>query len=318
MIEYLLVLLGVFLLINGANFLVNGSSSLARKLNVSDLFIGLTVVAFGTSAPEFIISIISSFRGTSEVVLGNIVGANITDILWVLGITFLLTNVEINKKIIWNRFPLSLIVALLLIVMANDSFIGIQENSYISRVDGFIMLILFTAFMVYSISYSKRKKIKTKVSIKDRALTHSILFIILGSGLLFFGGKLVLDNLSLIAQQMGISLFIISSTLLSIGTTLPEFITAIVAVKKKENDIAVGEIVGSTVFNILVIIGLAAIIHPINVDPIYNLHMIFLAFVSLILFISMMTGTKHKVEKIWGVIFLIFYILYLLISFSVI
>ena len=315
MLEYLLLILGFVFLVKGAQLLIEGASVLAKRWGVSNLVIGLTIVAFGTSAPEFIIGIISSVKGESAIVFGNVIGANITDILLVLGISIYFSNIKFRKDFVKKEFPFLIYSVVLLMILTSDILFNFSGDSYLSRFDGFLLLILFILFLFKLKSSFNKVKFREAFRFNDSGLAKSIAFVIFGPVALFFGGKLVIDSAITISQNLGLTPFVISSTLISIGTTLPELVTAIVGIVKKQKSIVVGEIVGSLIFNILFVLGVAAVIHPIKINPWFNGNLLFFSLVSLFLTWIIFNSKGEKISRFWGVLFVLIYLIYLLYNF---
>ena len=317
LIDYILFFAGIVLLVKGADSLVDGSVSLARKLGVSSLVVGLTVVSFGTSMPELLVNLISAFKGETDIGLGNIVGSNLANILLVLGLTAVLYPVRVHKSVIWKEIPFSLLAALVLFIVANDTFIDLSSVALISRIDWLLLLSFFVIFLYYIIQTGKRTRMRNIE--RTLELAHlgylKISLLILGGTIgLFLVGKFVVDGAIILAQTFGLSEFLISSTIIAIGTSLPELITSVTAAKKGKVGISVGNIVGSNIFNVLFILAITSVIFPIPVKGIINVDMIFLIFVSVLLFIFMFVGKKHMMEKWKGALFVGLYLLYLIFN----
>jgi len=244
MIELTILLLGFIPLIFGANLLTEGASSLAKKLNIPNIVIGLTLVAFGTSAPELIVNIFAAVNKNSAIVLGNLVGSNIFNILVILGISAIIYPLAVKTNTTWIEIPLCLLSSILVIIIANDKIIDSANFSMISRIDGIILLFFFTIFVAYTFSLMKSGSFSEKISVKDYSIFKSILFILFGVLLLFIGGKIIVEYAIKFARNIGISERIVAFTIVSVGTSLPELATSAVAAKKKNVDIAIGNIVG--------------------------------------------------------------------------
>jgi len=314
-IEYILFFVGIFLLIKGADYLIDGASSLAKRLGISTLVIGLTIVAFGTSAPELVVNIIAAIQGATEISFGNIIGSNISNILLVLGITALITEINIKKTTTWKEIPFTLLSVLVLIILANKFLIDKTQSFSLLRTDGLILLSFFAIYLFYSFglvikSRKKSQKKKLKIPIPERNILL-ILTLILGGILgLYLGGKWTVEGAIYIAKQFGLSEFLISATIIALGTSLPELVTSIRAALKKDVDLAVGNIIGSNIFNILWILGITALINPISIPSFINIDLIILFGATFLLFVTMFTGKKHKLEKWEGIIFILFYLAY--------
>jgi len=311
MIDLLLLLLGFIPLIYGANILVDGASSLAKKMNVPNIVIGLTVVAFGTSAPEMIVNVFASVSGDSAIVLGNVMGSNIFNVLGILGISALIYPLAVRKTTTWIEVPLSLLSAIIVLVLANDIFIDRANVSVLSRIDGLVMLAFFIIFLAYNIVLSRSGKIVDEaIAVKSYFVGQSVMLIIAGLVLLVLGGKIIVTFATDLAQSFGISERIIAITIVSIGTSLPELATSVIAARKKNVDIAIGNIVGSNIFNVFFILGLSAVINPVFIQQISNFDMLANIAASVLLFIFIFTGKGRRLDRREGAIFIGLYVAY--------
>jgi len=303
------LLLGFGLLIIGANWLVDGSSSLARKFRVSDLAIGLTVVAFGTSTPELVVNLFAAVEGHHDIVFGNILGSNNFNLLFILGIAGLITPLVVKSSTVWKEIPLSFAVLLLLFLLANDFLFS--DSGVLSGIDGLILLFFFILFLFYVF-----KQVKTDIEVhrdyKEMSTPRIIALIAFGLGGLIAGGRLVVVNAVDLATDMGVSEKIIGLTIVAAGTSLPELVTSVIAGIKKNNDIAIGNIVGSNIFNIVFILGLSALLKPQEYDPAFNTDVFMIAFGTVFLFIAMFAGKKHRLDRWEAGIMLLIYIGYTL------
>jgi cation:H+ antiporter len=303
----ILIIVGFASLIFGANWLVNGASGLAKKYNIPDLVIGLTVVAFGTSAPELVVNSVASVDRLSDIVLANIIGSNNFNLFLILGIAGLVYPITVQSSTAWREIPISLIITILLFCLANDFFI--YPNSEISRLDGVILLISFLCFLYYIFKQMKTEVIEAVPYVQKSNIKIWSL-IILGFSGLIIGGKLVVDNSIGIATEMGISQKIIGLTIIAAGTSLPELITSLVAAFKKNSDIAIGNVIGSNIFNVLLILGISSLINPIEYNQIFNQEFAILTGGTVFLIIAMFTGKKKKLDRWEAFILLSFYLIY--------
>ena len=310
MLIYILFVVGFVLLISGANLLVEGSASVAKKLNISSIVIGLTIVAFGTSAPELIVNIFASVQGNTEIAIGNILGSNIVNILLILGISAIIYPLATKENTVWKEIPLSLLAAILLGVMVNDTLIDGGTFSGLTRIDGIVFIAFFIIFLYYTFGISEVSGENTDLEIKEMSYMKSSLYIVGGLLGLVFGGKWIVDGAIKIAEGFNVSQSLIGLTVVAIGTSLPELATSAVAAYKKQSDIAIGNVVGSNIFNIFWILGLSAVINPLpfSKDSVIDIIMTIVA--SLILFLIMFIGKKHTVERWQGVIMILIYIGY--------
>ena len=306
-LSFVLIILGFAGLIFGANWLVDGASSLAKKHNIPDLVIGLTIVAFGTSAPELVVNSIASVDGLSDIVLANVIGSNNFNLFIILGIAAIIYPMTFHSSMVKREIPISLIITILLFALANDFFIN--ENSEISRFDGFILIAAFIFFLFYLFKNMKADTVDDiPVTPKSNLKIWSL--IILGLSGLVIGGKLVVDNSIGIATDLGISQKIIGLTIIAAGTSLPELITSIVAALKKNSDIAIGNVIGSNIFNILLILSVSSLISPIKYNQIFNLDFAILIGGTVFLILAMFTGKKRKLDRWEAAILLGFYLIY--------
>ena len=311
MITYLLFIIGFILLIKGADLLVDGSASIAKKLNISNIVIGLTLVAFGTSAPEFIVNIYASAQGNSEIAIGNILGSNIANLLLILGISAIIYPVTAKKNTILKEIPFSLLAIIVLGLMANDIIIDGGTFSGITRIDGFVLLAFFIIFLYYTFGITKSDDdIVEKEEIKVFSYTKAIVFIILGLAGLVIGGKWIVDGAVKIAELFNVSQSLIGLTVVAIGTSLPELATSAIAAYKKQSDIAIGNVVGSNIFNIFWILGASAIIRPLPFSTSSNGDIAMTVFASVLLFLVMFIGQKRVIERWQGVLMVVSYVGY--------
>jgi cation:H+ antiporter len=310
MLTYILFVIGFVLLISGANILVEGSASIAKKLNISSIVIGLTIVAFGTSAPEFIVNIFASVQGNTEIAIGNIIGSNIVNILLILGVSSIIYPLATKENTVWKEIPLSLLAAILLGVMVNDTLIDGGTFSGLTRIDGIVFLAFFIIFLYYTFGISKVSGENTDLEIKEMSYMKSSLYVAGGLLGLVFGGKWIVDGAIKIAEGFNVSQSLIGLTVVAIGTSLPELATSAVAAYKKQSDIAIGNVVGSNIFNIFWILGFSSVINPLPFSKDSAIDIIMTIVSSLILFLIMFIGKKHTVERWQGVIMIIIYIGY--------
>lgn len=309
LLTYFVFIAGFGLLVKGADWLVDGASSLAKKLGISTIVIGLTIVAFGTSMPEFIVNMAASFKGSAEIAIGNILGSNIFNIFFILGIAALIFPLTVKKSTVWKEIPFSLLAAITIGLTANDALIDKQNFSAITRVDGLILLFFFIIFIYYIVSISKVDA-ENNQPVKEFKLETSIFMVIGGLVLLVVGGKLIVDSAIVMAKNWGVSESLIGLTIVAVGTSLPELAASVVAAYKKNVDIAVGNIIGSNIFNIFWILGLSAIIKPLPFSPSLNTDILMTILASLLLFAFMFIGKKHTLERWQGAVFALIYVGY--------
>ncbi len=300
--------IGLALLVKGADYLVDGASSLAKRFKIPELAIGLTIVAFGTSAPELVVNVLASIDGKSDVVLGNIIGSNNFNLFFILGIAGLIYPLIVNRNTVWKEIPYSMVAALVLLLLANDKWTG-GSHDVISRFDGAVLLVFFVAFLAY-IALSLKQDGTTNVVEEETKLLptwKTALYIVGGLAGLVYGGKLVVDNAIAIAQALGVSERIISLTIVSAGTSLPELATSAVAAYRKRSDLAVGNIIGSNIFNVFLILGMSAVVSPVAYNVVFNQSVYLLIGGTLLVFGAMFLGKRKTLQR-WqaGVLLVIF------------
>lgn len=313
--SFFLFVIGVALVIKGADWLVDGSSSLARRLGVSDLAIGLTVVAFGTSLPELTVNLFAAFQNQPEVAIGNITGSNICNILLILGLSSILCPLSVQRSTVWKEIPFSLLAQLLLLAMAMDTVLDGANINILSRTEGFSLLAMFTIFLTYIAGMAKDlPQITETEEHKTMPPVKSAVFILLGLGLLIIGGKLVVEGAVAIAERLNLGKGFVAVTLVAVGTSLPELATSLVAAYKKKADIAVGNVVGSNIFNIFLILGVSSTLYPIPVpsDMTLSLHVGIIA--TVILFATLFVGKRHCIGRWEGAVMLAMYVIYLILQ----
>ncbi|HPN31023.1 MAG TPA: calcium/sodium antiporter [bacterium] len=309
-ISCLVLVFGLALLIKSADILVDGSVAVAKRLAISEIVIGLTIVSFGTSAPELIVNILSSINQKSDIVIGNVVGSNIVNILLILGTAGIIYPLQVQKNTAYKEIPLSFFAALLIIILGNDIFFFGNSKNIISASDGLILLFFFAFFLFYIYKTSSVCGDDTACDTKQFSVVKSVILIACGLAGLIWGGNLVVNNAVLIAKHFGVSEKLIALTIISIGTSLPELATSAVAAYKKKSDIAVGNIIGSNIFNIFLILGVSSAINPVQYDVIFNSDITALLLSTLALFLCMFTITKRKLDRAESALMLLLYCFY--------
>lgn len=311
----LLFFAGMALLIAGSNWLVDGAASLARRFNISDLVIGLTIVAFGTSSPELIVNLFASFNGNTDIAIGNVVGSNIFNTLVILGLTAIVTPIAVKSTTVWKEIPFSILAVIVMAFMANDILIDGKFKDIISRIDGFILLGFFSIFMAYTFALAKSSGPLKEMTAMEMGVFKAIVLVITGLAGLFFGGRFLVDGAVDIARYLGISEAVIGLTVVAAGTSMPELATSIVAAFKKKSDIAIGNVVGSNIFNIFFVLGISASIRPIPLasENSSNFDMVFLIIMSLIMFLFVFSGKDKKINRLEGAFFFLAFIAYTLV-----
>ena len=308
-----LIILGFVLLIKGADFLVDGASNIAKKFHIPDIIIGLTIVSIGTSMPELFVSITSAINGYSDMAIGNIVGSNIANLLLILGMSSVIRAIQFKRETRLIEIPMCLGMSLLFVLLCN-------LGQDVTRFDAVILLVMFVAFIGYTIFMAKKGEVFDKEDINEKdtdktklskSTIKDLVFLILGAVLLKVGGDLTVDNAVEVAKYFGLSEKIISVTILAIGTSLPELVTSLSAAIKGKSDIAIGNILGSNIFNMLLIIGVSAMIKPIVYNTGYNIDMLFLIGGTLILSLFPIIPPKNKVSRGNGIVYVLLYAAYL-------
>lgn len=312
MIQFILILLGFFLLIKGSDFLVDGACSIARRLNIPSIVIGMTIVAIGTSLPELVVSVKAAVENHANLAVGNIVGSNITNLLLILGVCSIIKPLTFSKETI--RYEnIFMIFATLLFFFLGLNFVDGKVN-YITRSEGILLLMFALLFILYNLymAIHQSSDIQSDIVQNQRNLLISIVFVILGVVSLKVGGELVIEHVSYIAKYLGVSEKMISLTLVAFSTSLPELITSISATRRGAISMAIGNVIGSNIFNIFLIIGMAASIQPIYFAPTYSKDLILLLF-STVLFASYpLIGKRGMMTKREGFIFLFVYLFYII------
>jgi cation:H+ antiporter len=310
LLNTILLLAGFALLIKGSDYFVDGASALAEKMNVSQITIGLTVVAFGTSSPELLINVFASLQGKSGISFGNVIGSNILNLLLILGISAIVMPLRLKKNTVWREIPYLLLSAVVLFVLCNDVYFSGASANVLSRGDGIILLLFFAIFMVYVFLISKVNA-EHYEEVKPLSNGRIAIYLVAGIGGLFFGGKLAVDNASALAQKIGASDRLIAVTVIAFGTSLPELFTSITAARKKKFDIAVGNAIGSSLFNVLFVLPVSAIIAPLPFDTKINFDLFVMALASALLFFAMFTGKRKKLDRWEGAVLVGIYLFYL-------
>ncbi len=312
-LDIVLLVVGFILLIKGADVFVDGASSTAQNFKVSKMLIGLTIIAFGTSLPEFAVSMSALKMGSTDMVLGNVIGSNILNILLILGIASVITPIFIKDNTVKKELPITMLISTLLVVLFLDVKLDNGLINQISKSDGIVILLFFTIFLYYLITLAKQKKEIFTEKPKYK-IGKSIIFIIIGLIGIIIGSNFVVTNASDIARNIGISERVISLTIIAFGTSLPELVTTIVSAKKKEVDLLVGNIIGSNIFNICVVLGIpVALFGSVVPSSFQIIDLVFLIGSTIILYIF--SKTSKKITRIEGIIMLILFIIYYIVVF---
>ncbi|WP_209124952.1 calcium/sodium antiporter [Alkalihalobacillus sp. BA299] len=309
---YLLLLVGFVLLIKGADYFVDGSAAIASLLRVSPLLVGLTIVAFGTGAPEATVSIIAALEGNTDVTTGNVVGSNIINMALIVGVTAFIYPLKVESATIKKEIPLAFLASIALLVLISDQFLQGADTDVITRSDGIIFLLFFSIFLYYVVEAARNSRedlIEEDLSDKNRSWGKNILLTLGGLAAIIYGGYLVVENSTVIAYQFGMSETLVGLTIVAIGSSLPELVISVTAAIKKQSEIALGNIVGSSIFNILFVLGIASIITPLPVDPKIYFDVTVMIIITIELFIF--SRTEYRVGKTEGLMMTAAYILYL-------
>jgi cation:H+ antiporter len=312
MLPYILIIIWFVLLIKWADFLVDGASSLAKKLRISDLVIGLTIVAFGTSAPELVVNVIGSMSDANDLVLGNIIWSNIANILLILWLTASIKALTISRSTTWKEIPFALLGSLVLAVMINDELFARASASSLSLADGIVLLCFFIIFMYYTVEIVRSRPDEEQEEIMTPLPSRKSTLMVIGwiAGLARWG-NMVVNNATILATMRWRSEKLIGLTILAIGTSLPELATSIVAVTKSKANIAVGNIVWSNIFNVFFVLGITAIVSPVAFDSANNVDIIINLLVHILLFAVLFIGKKRTLQRWQGVVFVILYLAFL-------
>lgn len=310
----LLMIVGLALLLVGANYLTEGSSAVAKRFGISEFVIGLTIVAIGTSAPELVVSFISTMDGKTDVAIGNVIGSNLFNILMILGVTALIRPIRIEHNTLSRDIPFGLLAAIVLAICGLDIWLC-GESGSITRSEGLLLLCFFVVFMAYSFATAKRdeapeENVPAQENSKKRSIWIELLMIVGGLAGLIYGGDLFLEYAVIFARDMGMSEAVIAVTLMAGGTSMPELITCVIAAAKNKGQLALGNVIGSNISNIFLILGTCATVSPLRLGEILPLDLIILVAASLIIAVSAFTFRRNELDRAEGVIFILLYIGY--------
>lgn len=316
-VQFLILIIGFVFLIKGADIFVDGASCTARHFKLSKMFVGLTIVAFGTSAPEFAVSVKALLSGSSDMVLGNVIGSNITNILLILGVAAVISPIDIKNNTVRKEIPLCLMITLLLSSLFLDELLGSTSINTITRGDAIAILLFFAVFMYYIITIS-RNKVDNNVNDDDikYGIFKSILFIVIGLVGIVLGSNMVVDSATEIARFLGVSERIISLTIIAFGTSLPELATTIISSIKREQDILVGNIIGSNIFNIGIVLALPVLMFGSVISSSFNYtDIVFFILAPILLFLF--SRSNYRISKLEGVSLLLFFTAYYMLIFVI-
>jgi cation:H+ antiporter len=313
-ISFILLIVGLVLILLGADALVNGASAVARKYGISEFVVGLTIVGIGTSAPELIVSAISAINGSSDIAIGNVVGSNISNVFMILGVTAIIAPITLTKSNLKYDLPIALGVSLLLFVLAYDSIFLGKEFNVISRWDGLILIAMFVLFMIYSFKSSASGDQNEESAESENGkvnIVKSVLLIVCGLVGLVLGGRLFVNSGSDIARGFGVSDAFIGITVMAVGTSLPELAASVNAAIKKKGQMALGNVIGSNIFNILLILGTSSIIRPLTLGGITMIDMGMMILTTVMIMLSALLISKKEIKRGVGALFFMIYIAYI-------
>lgn len=315
LVTILLLIVGFVLLIKGADLLIDGASALAKRFGIPDIIIGMTIVAFGTSLPELFVNVIASTDGNTDLAIGNVLGSNIANILLILGIASIIAPLAVQKNTIWKEIPFSTLAIVALAILANDALLDGFPLSVLSRSDGLILLCFFAVFMYYIISVTRSERSEnTEVSAdapQQQGVWRSVAFIAMGLAGLSFGGHWIVEGAVQISSLFGIEQKVVGLTIVAIGTSLPELAASAVAAYRNNADIAIGNVVGSNIFNIFWILGVSSVITPLPFQASANVDIGVTLVASVLLFLLVFVSRPHQLQRKHGIAFLLLYTAYM-------
>ncbi len=311
-INIIKLVVGLMALVKGADMLITGASGLARRVGVPDFIIGLTLVAFGTSLPELTVNVQASFEGASEITLGNVIGSNIANILLILGVAGLISPLKINRAFVKKEIPLNFLSILVLFALVSDQFLDGSASAMVSRSEGLVLIATFVGYLYFLAAFLEREEVDDGDG--QMGIGRGVIYIVIGLLGLIWGADWTVSGGVQVATALGVSQVMVGLFMIAIGTSLPELITSAVAAKKGNPDIALGNVAGSNMFNVSLVLGASALINPIPVPErvFRDLFVLFIATLGLL--IAYMFGRKHTVSRKESVVFLIIYVSYALYS----
>jgi cation:H+ antiporter len=311
MLDTLFLVGGLALILLGANGLTDGAAAVAKRFNISDLVIGLTIVAFGTSAPELVISCMAALGGSADMAIGNVVGSNVFNVLMIVGVTALVMPIKVGQGTLSKEIPLVVLASLALAFMANDVLLDGGASNVISRIDGLVLLAFFMIFLRYTFAIARNGGDEAEgEKIKEMPIWKSVLFILGGLAGLIYGGQLFVDGASGIASSLGVSESIIGLTIVAGGTSLPELATSVTAALKKNSGMAVGNVIGSNLFNIFFVLGCSSTISPLSMGGINNVDMLVLIGSAVLFWIVGWFFKSRTITRVEGALMVVCYIVY--------
>lgn len=317
-INILFLIIGIYILVKGSDFLIEGSISIAKKYKIKPFVIGATIITLGTTMPELMVNVIGVLKGSTDVAMGNVIGSNMANILLVLGSVALIKNIPVKKSVQLKEIPFLIFSVILLLVVINSRLLA-GEGTYLSRVNGYILLSFSALFVIYLFQTARKKEVEPieeeVQEIKKVNLGRSFGYIILGMIGLYLGSSWAVDNAVILSQLIGLSEFAISASVIAVGTSLPELVTSISAARKNHLGLAIGNIVGANIFNILWVLGVTSAIRPIPITRHINLDLVILLGVSLFFLLSIIINKNKSITKRTGIAYLTIYGLYILFLF---
>lgn len=309
------LILGLIFILVGANLLTDGASALAKRFKVSNLVIGLTVVAFGTSAPELSVSFMAALQGSTEMAIGNVVGSNLFNTLLIIGCTALIVPITVTRSTLLKEIPLCILASAALLVCANDILLSGADANILSRTEGLLLLGFLAVFISHTFSIARTETTVGEEEVKSMCLTKSIFYILVGLGGLVLGGQWFVESASTIARLLGVSESTIALTLVAGGTSLPELATSIVAARKNNPEMAIGNAIGSNLFNIFLVLGSCATITPLELGNINNIDLVSLLIASIALWVVAVFIKKRRITRKEGMLLVVLYLIYIGILF---
>lgn len=310
-LNVLLLVVGFVVLVLGADWLVDGASGLAKRLNVPDLVIGLTIVAFGTSAPELVVNLMAAVEGSSEIALTNILGSNIINVLVILGVSAAIYPIASQRSSRRFDIPMSIVASLAILVMGTECFGAFGGDWQVSRLDGVVLLLIFGLFMYHSAREAKRGANQSAESFKPMAVWKAVLLIVVGIALLVAGGKLIVRAAVAIAAAWGVPEAVVGVTIVALGTSLPELATSAVAAFKHNSDLAIGNVIGSNIFNVFFVLGVSAVIRPLPAYTNLPIDAVLAAGSCLLVWLFVVSNRRHEIKRWQGAVLLLCYASYL-------
>ena len=315
MYTYLLFVAGFVFLVYGANWLVDGAASMAKRYRISHVVIGMTIVALGTSAPELVVNLIASFKGTADVAMGNILGSNISNIFLILGVSALVFPLAFSKNTFWKDIPFALLGAAVVGVLANDVLFDGISRSMIYRSDGIVLILFFLLFMAYAFGIARKKNGDRETEIREFPLYMSVIMVLAGMLALVAGGRWIVNGAVEIAGRLGMSEAVISLTIVAIGTSLPELAACVAAALKKNAGMVIGNVLGSNIFNVFFVLGTSAVIKPLPFNKVLNFDILVGLGAVMLLWLLVLSSGQRTLQRWHGVLFLTLYAGYLVFLF---